>query len=187
MAAPLFACLVPGRPIVTEFTPIDNQKLICTLPQPMQITQFAISLLRPEIPPGMGVGIFYASAQGDWAYVGQVSIENPTQFFRAPWASGDPQLSAPGASVMIGLMLESEAKLKEYVTSDQVLESKTVDSVRGIAKDLYKFIASFSQDPRKVKPSSECLVVPAKVIDKWLAKFEDKHLKKPFFWMEQRD
>jgi hypothetical protein len=171
--------------MITNFVAVDPQKLVCGLPDYQNVTQFAITLLDPAVvPAGFGVGVYYGFDQ-DWSYLGFITPENPTRFFKLP--QSDDTTRHVSAVPQIGLLLESVANLSTLVCADQVAEAKTVDSVRGIATDLYKFISSFAQDHRSVNPSGDYLVVPGNVINRWLEKFNDKHRKTPFFWMEQKD
>mgnify|MGYP001129383090 CR=1 FL=1 len=187
-----FAVVIPGRPIVTAFQPVDETKMVCTIPAPGQITTLAVSFAI-ALPPGAGIGVYYSDPAGqEWNYLGSLLASSPTAFFRAAWNGLLPP-ETPYIHLM--LALESETDLAERVTADQVEETKTLDSVRGIAQDLYTYMTSFAQpnDPQTMAAAAaqaangEVLVIPASFIDRWMAKFADKHRKNPFFWMNKTD
>lgn len=172
MASPMFACIVPGRPLMAEFETVSETKLVIRLDHPAQITNFVITLLQPHIQPNFGVGVYYITPDSpEWNYVGCISLASPSGFFRAPWnvCNSPAQIQYP--FVHIGLALQPLTELEEKITSDQIAESKTFDNARAIATDLYTFIQSFSH-------------IPNNVIDRWMQKFEEKHRREPFFWMK---
>lgn len=55
------------------------------------------------------------------------------------------------------------------------LLSATSTHKKGIARDLYQYMASFSQTTGQFKDLGDVLVIPTDCIDKWMVKFEDKH------------
>ena len=69
-----------------EFTQVDSGKMMCVITEASKIKEFAISLLKPEIPEGYAVGVFYACEPfTQWNYLGRLSMESPTSFYRASW------------------------------------------------------------------------------------------------------
>jgi hypothetical protein len=57
---PLFALLIPGRPLQTDFLSISPTNLLAQVAQPLSIQEFTICLLKPTIQAQQGVGIYYS-------------------------------------------------------------------------------------------------------------------------------
>lgn len=88
-ANPMFACLIPGRPVKTDFVQVAPTRLITSIPDASGIKQIALTLLRPELPEGSAIGVFFACSPEfkDWNYLGSLSNDSPTAFYRAAWNS----------------------------------------------------------------------------------------------------
>ena len=48
---PMFALVIAGRPLDTNFQPVDAKKLMAIIPQPAAVHEFTIALLQPALPP----------------------------------------------------------------------------------------------------------------------------------------
>ena len=91
----VFALVIAGRPLDTNFQPVDAKKLMAVIPQPAAVHEFTIALLQPALPPDQAVAVYYSvpglpAPFSEWQYVGSVSLSNPTAAFRAPWHSKIP-------------------------------------------------------------------------------------------------
>jgi hypothetical protein len=184
---PPFAVLIPGRPMITDLVALDEARMVCTVPEPDGITQLAVSANVP-VPDGTGISVYYAGPDGaEWNYLGHITPAAPTAFFRAPW-NGTGVLPTGSPCVHIMLSLESARDIADKVTADQVEEARSLDSVRGIAQDLYTYMTSYAQpaDRAAAAMSTDVMIIPTNFIDRWIGKFSEKHRKQPFFWMNAR-
>lgn len=59
-APPLFALLIPGRTLATNFTVIDQKKMMIHVPAPASIPEVTVCMLQPSIPPDHAVAVYYA-------------------------------------------------------------------------------------------------------------------------------
>lgn len=166
----IFGIVIPGRPIITNFKYIGDGKLITQVEYPSQIQQFAATLFKPSLPDGCDAGIYYIQPDAQWNYIGKISHSSPTAFFRASW---DDQVLQNYPFILIGILMAPSTTFNNLVTADQISEVRTFDSARAIATDLYTYITSFS-------------VIPNDVIDRWMKRFEEKHRRQPFFWLENK-
>lgn len=57
---PLFALLIPGRTLETNFQVLDAKKMMIQVPQPSTITELSVCMLQPSIPPDHGIAVYYA-------------------------------------------------------------------------------------------------------------------------------
>jgi hypothetical protein len=183
MSSPLFACVIPGRPLTTSFHPVSDKKLVISIPQPASISEFTICLLQPTLPQGAGVAVYFSlPPYSDWQYCGSVLLSHPTAAFRAPWFNKIPP-DCP--DVQLGISLESLETLSVQTPIDAKEEELAMDSAEGIAKDLFNYMSSFSQSTGQYKQLGDVLVIPTDCIQRWFNKFKTKHKMEPFFWMKK--
>lgn len=78
-----------------------------------------------------------------WQYLGSISLQYPTASFRAVWRDKIPP-DTP--TIGIGLAVETMANIATLQPADAQEEERTLDSAKGIAKNLYEFMASYSQN-----------------------------------------
>lgn len=188
-APPLFALLIPGRTLATNFTVIDQKKMMIQVPAPASIPEVTVCMLQPSIPADHAVAVYYAlppfsesvscacfGSSGElssavasfslfqplipdcippvlafwsllrafsWQYLGSISLQYPTASFRAVWRDKIP---ADLPSIGIGLSVETAATIAQLQPADAREEERTLDSAKGIAKNLYEYMASYSQN-----------------------------------------
>mmetsp|Transcript_15245 Transcript_15245/g.21423 ORF Transcript_15245/g.21423 Transcript_15245/m.21423 type:complete len:185 (+) Transcript_15245:151-705(+) len=178
--ANLFACVIPGRTVRTDFKQVSKTRFILNVPKPATIREFAISILKPTIPKGHGITIYFSLPPfKDWQYVGSITLSHPSEIYSAPWRG---TLPANVGGLQLGLSIESSEFIKNlHPQSQYEEEKKLISSVQGIAVDLYNYLQSFAKTTRW----GEMLVVPPKFLDKWLKKFETKHKQDPYFWLKK--
>lgn len=46
----MFALVIAGRPLDTNFQPVDAKKMMAAIPQPAAVHEFTIALLQPALP-----------------------------------------------------------------------------------------------------------------------------------------
>jgi hypothetical protein len=46
----MFALVINGRPLDTNFQAVDSKKMMTTIAQPAVVSEFTIALLQPTIP-----------------------------------------------------------------------------------------------------------------------------------------
>lgn len=68
----MFALVINGRPLDTNFQAVDTKKMITTIVQPSTVTEFTIALLQPTIPQDHSVAVYYSIPPNDeWEYIGK--------------------------------------------------------------------------------------------------------------------
>lgn len=82
-----------------------------------------------------------------WQYLGSISLAYPSASFRPVWRDKIPP-DTPALG--IGLSVESAQAVSQLAPADAREEERTMDSARGIAKNLYEFMASYSQNTGSV-------------------------------------
>jgi hypothetical protein len=175
-----FLAMIPGRLPITTFQQIETTRVVTAVPlvPGEQLNQFAISLLKP-LPPDQGVGV-HACVQKNgseemvWQYLGPLTNDKVSDFFRLgpiledihPQQFGEYQL-------LIGLNMQPLEELMKQVPVVVLDNNKIMHSARGIAMDLNRFITSFER-------------VPPNVVDRWYQRFQERHQKEPYFWLQDK-
>lgn len=103
---PLFGVVIPGRPLVTDFQPIDSTKAVSVLEQPATVTELTFFLLpSTPIPPGCGAILYYSLPPFQtWVLIGSVDPSKPSGIFRTGWATNEEVKNCP--VVQLGVSLE---------------------------------------------------------------------------------
>lgn len=106
MSQPLFGVVIPGRPLITEFQPINATKAVAIIEQPCTVTEITFFLLPTSpIPAGYGAMIYYAIPPfQNWNALGAISLEKPSGIFRTGWSTDEEVRIQP--FVQIGVSLE---------------------------------------------------------------------------------
>lgn len=178
---PPVGLLVPGRALNTDFRQIGPQKLVIDIPMPGRMNEFAVMLLEPPGLANHGLGVYYTTPPNfdEWVYIGCVTVDSPSQFFHAPWRGEIPEGTA---LIQLGVSLEPLETLANLKGSGGDEEKRQLDSAKGIAQDLFNFMASFGRS----QTDGNMLLIPLNCIDKWYHKFLHKHQLDPYFWIKKQ-
>jgi len=104
---PLFGVVVPGRPAMFDFRPVDSLKAIAFLENPCAVPEIAFFILASTpIPPGHGAILYYSTPPlfVDWVILGSVSLEKPSAIFRTGFPTNELLVGCP--AVQLGVALE---------------------------------------------------------------------------------
>lgn len=102
----MFGVVVPGRPVITEFTPINESKAVTMLQHPTLITEITFFLLSATaIPPGYGAILYYSIHPFEhWQILGSISPHIPSGTFRTGWSTKEEFQGV--TSIQLGVALE---------------------------------------------------------------------------------
>eukprot|EP00808_Paulinella_micropora_P005476 g67588.t1 len=173
---------IPGRPLKTDFKQVKPNSALMVIAKPAEIREFMFCITKP-LPQGQGVALYYALPPfKEWQYIGAVTTTYPTRAFHSPWKHKIP-VDTP--ALQLGIQLEPLETLKDKADADTKEDERTIDSVKGIAKNLYEYMASFSKTGKYANLPGDVLVIPTDAVDKWIKKFVEKHRRDPYFWMKK--
>jgi len=180
MLTSLFGVVVPGRPLITEFQPIDETKAISILEHPLSVAEITFFLLpTTPVPPGYWAVLYYAVPPFDkWQILGAISPDKPSGTFRTGWSTKEDMIGVH--MVQLGVALEPF----ETIQNLQLVMSGVEDRfafAHKIALDLFHYMASFSTP---TPSSSDMMVVPTNIFDRWMERFERKYSQDPNFMMK---
>eukprot|EP01041_Mallomonas_annulata_P006767 gene6767-13713_t len=177
-SVPFFGVVAPGRPVITDFRPIDETKCVVEFIDPTSITELTFFMLPSSpVPPGFGAVLYYSVPPfQQWEIIGAISPEKPSGIFRTSWATKEDMIGCP--LVQLGVSLESLDTIKNL---DLLLSG--VDDRRQfahkIALDLFQFMTSFSHPCQNGQ-----MIIPTNLLDRWMEKFDRKYSMDPNFMMK---
>lgn len=130
--------------------------------------------------------VLYWTADGaNWSILGAVALGKPSALLRTGWGS----VLAPGSTVQLAVSFEPmhvAANLGlELLAAGGAEERRTF--ARAIARDLWNFLASFSQaapNAGGVQSNGEMMLVPTSILDRWMERFDAKYSRDPNFMMK---
>ena len=179
-AAPLFGVVIAGRPVITDFAPVGDGRCVATVASPADVSELSFFLLpHSPVPAGHGAVLHYTCDGAHWQALGAVTHAKPSGIFRTGWAM--QQALRTSAALQLGVALEPLEGIANLALADGAGEERRWLG-RKIARDLYKFAASFNHSTH-----GDMLVVPANFIDRWIEKFEAKCRVDPGFMMKNDD
>lgn len=172
-----FGLLVAGRPVVTDFVALSEDKYLVQVPAPALVSDVALFLLPGnDFPAGSGITVMWAAPPfTEWATLGTLSAEVPSAVFRTGWST-NRELAGVDA-VQIGLSVDPIDSVRNTSQALSSAEADRLAFVQLVARDLYRFLSSYAT----VTAVGERIVMPTDAVDKWLAKFEVKYRADPHF------
>lgn len=177
MATPLLGCIIPGRPLVTDFIAAGD-RLLLDVPSPGLVRELVLFLLPGAVlPPGSGLVVHWALPPFDaFSALGSLSAAAPSAVFQTGFASTPEIAAAP--VVRLGVSLAS-ADVCANLMATQALarEQRAAGFARLLAADASTFLGSFSTRT----PEGERLLVPPTALDVWLRRVEERFRSDPEF------
>ena len=179
-----FGVIVPGRFPVTDFTPVSDTNCVCDIADPGSIPEITF-YMQPSalsmIPEGFGA-VLYSSINGsDWELIGSIFAEKPSGTFRTGWTTNEDMIGVP--VVQLGVSIEAIDTIVNLDIVGSGVEDRHAFAHK-IASDLFQYMASFSTDNGS---STEAMVVPTNVFDKWIERFDRKYSYDPNFMMKNNN
>ena len=101
-AQTLFGIIIPGRPLITEFQPVDATKAITVVEHPSIINEIAFFLLPTY---GYGAILYYSLPPfQNWILIGSIDLQKPSGIFRTNWSTNEDIKNT--VVVQLGVSLE---------------------------------------------------------------------------------
>lgn len=180
----LFAVIVPGRPILTNFRRKDMSKFETEIARPGSVSEICFVLLRPDLlSPSQGLNIYCTVRSTDeWRLIGVITRDCPSKIIRTGWTS---IFMKNMPIVRIGVSVEP---LREVKNAHRVIsmeqERKNNYPVK-IAENLYSYLSSFiRKDPTS---GVDHFVVPVNALRSWVAKIKRKLSLDPSFLFQREN
>uniref|UniRef100_A0A7S2TES9 Hikeshi-like domain-containing protein n=2 Tax=Sar TaxID=2698737 RepID=A0A7S2TES9_PROMC len=175
--------LCPGRPVIIEWHQVESTKLITDLPNPGLISDLSFFLLPgATVPPNTAMALYYSVPPFQmWNILGSISDVTPSATFSTGWET-NPDFGQASV-VRLGVSIEPLDTITNLEQSKSIKTSQDrMDWGLKLAQDLYEFMGSYSQ----TTSFGEQLVVPANVLDRWMARFKAKYSRDPNFLLKNK-
>ena len=122
---------------------------------------------------GYGAALHYSLDGAHWQFLGAVHSNKPSDVLRTGWP-GNSALEGVHA-VQIGVSVEPLSELQAHEGGSREVVGR-LQIAKCIARDLFDYLQSFNSSP-----NAQVLQIPAKYLDKWLVRFENKYRRDPDF------
>jgi hypothetical protein len=185
----MFGALFPGYPLITDFVQVQGGKFLLQVPDATSITEFGMTLLRPELlSPDQVVAVYFSAvSDGQWQFIGSLSASNPSQVFLAPWSYKPAYAGIRPLTIQLGLALEPRPVVDNLVPMVRHQEAMGVNELAtALAQDMFNFLSSFdpsSEGDTDMLPevTRDNYVIPKNALHKWFDRLSNKFAKDPTF------
>jgi protein Hikeshi len=204
-----FGILIPGRPVRTDFAPVDasNTRFALQLSCPGDITGPLSSVREiafftlPHIPfpPNQGVMVYWQTAVAPNAMMGEsttgfellgyITPDCPSQIFATGWSEHDQvtQMAAMGLPLIItiGASVEPLMSIQNVADNRSNMQghANKLHIAHKIALDLFNFMRSFDTGVA----GNGYMTVPNNIFDRWYKRFETRFQRDPNFFLKSED
>lgn len=209
----LVGLLIPGYPVRTDFTAIDQGKFVLTLDCPGQlspplaaITEIGFFLLpNVMLPAGHGLLCYWqvtaATSQPGgrpptatgYELLGPITTHQPSAIFPTKWAEHEQLVEISNGGVPVRVTIAVSIELQDSIDNLTAHNSggahgalqpeRRLFVAQKVALDLFKYMQSF--DSGRGGPGN--MLVPNNIFDRWLQRFEAKFRRDPNFFLRSQD
>ncbi|CAH7680967.1 hypothetical protein BY996DRAFT_6916913 [Phakopsora pachyrhizi] len=187
---PIFACIIPSRPVQTEATHIPPNRFVFNFENPDAINHLVVFLTGiVPLPEGYGATVhFLFPHKTDWQLLGMLSPEKPSAIFRlrgtassassSNWAANQTQIATPMATlgILVAPLEQIHAECCQLENSLMIrppgsnsMRSTLPEIAKSIGLNLFRYISSFS-----ATTFNNETWVPISVLERWWKQFETK-------------
>jgi len=172
----MFGLVVPGHPVITEFTQVGTTQWSVELQNPASISNLTFFITGP-LPAECAAALScsFSPSFTSFEFLGAVATEFPSDIFNTGWALNPDKSSC--ASVRVLVSLEAIATIAPLVEERKRSDIRQTYAKK-VALNLFRFMESFNQNSGQY---GEFLMVPMDVLDKWFLKFGTKFKYDPNF------
>uniref|UniRef100_A0A7S2LHT3 Hikeshi-like domain-containing protein n=1 Tax=Leptocylindrus danicus TaxID=163516 RepID=A0A7S2LHT3_9STRA len=182
--APQFGLVIPGRPVRTDFLPVDNTGLKYTLQidGAKSVSDLVLFLLPGSvIPPDYGAVLYFqvtSSSHSGFELLGAVANSRQSGVFRTGWGQHEEVLRSTDGLITLGLSLEKLSDIRNLDIAERGVEDRG-QVAKKIAMNLFNYLQSFDD----VGSQRGMMTVPTNVFERWIKRFEEKFALDPNFFM----
>lgn len=206
-----FGLIVPGGPVRTDFTPVDNTglkyslRLECpgNMPLPLTSVTELVFFLLPNVPlpPDHGVMCYWqmeaaatsllasqcpqqATVTTGFELLGAITPNQPSVVFHTGWSEHEQAIEVSSRNTPVTITIGVSL---EPLSNIQNMGALRADSrlfvAQKVAADLFKFMGSFDTGAA----GGNQMVVPKNIFDRWFQRFENRFRRDPNFFLKQAD
>lgn len=206
-----FGCVVAGRPVRTDFVPVDPSNLKFTLnlncpgdlQAPLASIREVVFFLLPGIslPNNHGALCYYqltaaatapntTPASTGFEILGALTPDEPSAVFSTGWSEKEEIISVSQTNTPIQVTfaisiepLDTVQNILGGKAKEPGAQSNRLYVAQQIARDLFTFMQSFDTGAG----GASNMVVPQNVFDRWYRRFENRFQRDPNFFLKKKD
>ncbi|PRD21321.1 UNVERIFIED_CONTAM: Hikeshi [Trichonephila clavipes] len=196
MAAPMFAVIVAGRLVQTDFQPLDTTKFVTNIVDADNVNHIVVFLTGAQpFPDGLGGSVYFSwpdpNAAPAWQLLGFISNTKPSTIFKISKLKSDSNMTTPfgvqpiSHVAQIGVSIEplQQLELQTPITSST---PSNVDSfmeyTNKMLENFINYICSFAISPNQITASPSETYVPVRTVQQWYLNFQRRLQQNPNFW-----
>ncbi|GIY03855.1 protein OPI10 homolog [Caerostris darwini] len=174
MTAPVFAVIVAGRLVQTEFQPLDETKFVTNIVDADAVNHIVVFLTGAQpFPEGFGGSVYFSwpdpNAAPTWQLLGFISNTKPSAIFKISKLKPDTNMTTPfgvqpiSHVAQIGISIEplQQLQLQTPITASK---PSNVDSfmefTTKMLENFVNFICSFAVSASQISPTTTETFVP---------------------------
>ena len=186
----MFACVVAGRLVQTNFTVVDSLKLFLEIGEANNVQHLCVFMTGSVALPQDAAATLHFSwgpLFTDWQYIGFLSNSKPSSIFKlspppSPINAGGGGGGEIPLSLRVGISIEPLQTALSLHTANQ--QQKTLSSLKlqtdlaqAIVNHLFNYVSSFS---------SSSSSIPFSQLEKWYSNFQEKLQRDPSFFIKKK-
>uniref|UniRef100_A0A2L2YD89 Uncharacterized protein n=2 Tax=Parasteatoda tepidariorum TaxID=114398 RepID=A0A2L2YD89_PARTP len=196
MAAPMFAVIVAGRLVQTDFQAIDSTKFVTNIVDADNVNHIVVFLTGVQpFPDGLGGSVYFSwpdpTAAPTWQFLGFVSNAKPSAIFKISKLKSDTNITTPfgiqpiSHVAQIGISVEPLQQIQlqtPIATSTPSNMDSFLEFTNKMLENFVNYIASFAVTPAQILPNTSENFVPLNTVQQWYTNFQRRLQQNPNFW-----